>query len=509
MAVHESSVNYQNLIRDLAEMYPFDVAEVVVVELVANSLDAGATRISIDYDPDDKVLVVADNGKGMIASQFDEYHDFAAGLKTRGTGIGFAGVGAKISFNIADRVISETRSESYSGGSNWYLQSKKKLVWKDIQPSHLHGNGTRVEVHFRLDSIPAYSTTEDLVKLLRRYYLPLFDKIFLELYARMRHYSSDLRFIVNGQTITPGDVTEDLIMEKEKVKKFFPTKAGKRIGYGIFGLAASEYPLGPDVCGVLLCTHGKVIKADLFNQFPGSLGPRLVGLVEIPGFIDFLTTAKTDFIRVRGKHREFEGLYDPIRREFKAWLAELGVQPLELMGTDEAMKLERELKKLLEDIPELGEFFGFRTRKTVLQQASNGTVIAKLHEGVEATFPIGEGAGRGDLAPLDIGDEPGQTLIEDQESGTEKAEPISRTARRGPKIKFVSAPDRVDLAWVDGNYVVINTEHPSYTKTRSDSLAKKIHCLFAIGSAIQRFVAADNPKDLMFIDRLMAAWGKK
>ena len=34
MAVHESSVNFQNLIRDLAEMYPFDISEVVVVELL-------------------------------------------------------------------------------------------------------------------------------------------------------------------------------------------------------------------------------------------------------------------------------------------------------------------------------------------------------------------------------------------------------------------------------------------------------------------------------------------
>ena len=104
---HESSVNFQNLIRDLADMYPQEVDEVVVVELIANSLDARANRISIDYDPSSNVLVVIDNGQGMDADQFAQYHDFAAGLKTRGTGIGFAGVGAKISFNAADRVITE------------------------------------------------------------------------------------------------------------------------------------------------------------------------------------------------------------------------------------------------------------------------------------------------------------------------------------------------------------------------------------------------------------------
>jgi len=129
MAVHESSVNFENLIRDLADMYPFDVGTVVVVELLANSLDSKATIIHVDFNPHNKVLTIMDNGSGMTASDFDQYHDFAAGLKTRGMGIGFAGVGAKVSFNIATRVITETQSSSFTGGSNWYLQSKRKLIW--------------------------------------------------------------------------------------------------------------------------------------------------------------------------------------------------------------------------------------------------------------------------------------------------------------------------------------------------------------------------------------------
>ena len=125
MSIHESSVNFQNLIKDLAEIYPYDVDEVVLVELIANALDAKARKISIEFDREKKTLVVADDGKGMNADDFEEYHDFAAGLKTRGTGIGFAGVGAKISFNIANKVVTETYSQLFRGGSNWYLQSKR------------------------------------------------------------------------------------------------------------------------------------------------------------------------------------------------------------------------------------------------------------------------------------------------------------------------------------------------------------------------------------------------
>jgi hypothetical protein len=43
MPLHESNVNFRNLIRDLTDMYIYDVAEVVIIELVVNALDAGAT----------------------------------------------------------------------------------------------------------------------------------------------------------------------------------------------------------------------------------------------------------------------------------------------------------------------------------------------------------------------------------------------------------------------------------------------------------------------------------
>lgn len=509
MGLHESSVNYKNLIRDLADMYPFEVAEVVLVELVANSLDAGATRISIEFESSERSLVVSDNGKGMDASDFDEYHDFAAGLKRRGESIGFAGVGAKISFNIANRVVTETRSESFSAGSNWYLQSKKKLVWEDVQLTRLEGSGTRVEVRFKSDGGLPYASAEDIAELLRRHYLPLLHGKFLDLYERMGVYSRNLRFAINDQVFSPSEITTDF--DLSSVREFFPTKtkAGNMYGYGVLGLAASEYPLGPDYCGLLLCTRGKVIKPDLFNQFPGSLGPRIFGLVEVPAFVNFLTTSKTDFVR-RLKPREFESLYGPIREQFKTWLTELGIQPMEIAGTDEAAKLERELRKVAEDVPELGEFFGFRTRKTVLRQSDAGEVGAGIHEGIETTFPVGDGKGGQGPGPVDVGDQPGEALIENQESGTVRASPISRTGRRGPKIGFAEAPDRVELAWVDGNTVVINSGHPSYAKTRSDSTARRHHCLFAIGSAIQRFLTGnEDAAELKFLDRMMAAWGKK
>jgi len=77
-------------------------------------------------------------------------------------------------------------------------------------------------------------------------------------------------------------------------------------------------------------------------------------------------------------------------------------------------------------------------------------------------------------------------------------------------ISFSFAPEKVNLLWVEGNKVVINSGHPSYVKIKSSAQARRVHSLFAIGIAVHRVIStADNTLDLMFIDRLMTALGKK
>jgi len=510
MALHESNVNFRNLIRDLTDMYTYDVAEVVIIELVANALDAGATAISVDYNPDVKILVVSDNGSGMSLEQFRKYHDLAAGLKSRGSGIGFAGLGAKISFNIAERVITETRSTSFEGGSKWQLvrqqDGNEQLIWEDLTPEHLEGCGTRIEVYFtEQDEIP-YTKTDELVSLLRRYYLPLFDTGFLDLYSKLGRYQN-LKFTVNGQIITPGNLSEEFRLEK--AKDIYCERSNHLIGYGRLGLSKNEYPIGEEVCGVLISVFGKVVKADLFNQFPGREGSHIFGLVEVPGLVKYLNTPKSDFIRPRGKHKEFEGYYGPIRDCFKLWLAEAGIQTLEIDVTAETRKIEKEIARILEDIPELGEFFGFRAPKKVLRSDEKGDNSAIEHEGIEASFPIGNGHRGKTGGPPDIGPDPGQALIEDGK-GLTRATPISRAARRGPKIAFVNAPEKLEMGWVEGNTISINTGHPVLKKIKGDYKEKRVFYLVAIGCAVQRFLAAQDEKaDLMFIDRMLTAWGSK
>lgn len=526
VSLHESTVNFRSLIKDLAEMYPFEVDEVVVTEIVANALDAKATLISVDFDPTTGVLIVEDNGKGMTRTEFSGYHDFAAELKRRGTGIGFAGVGAKISFQIADRVVTETRSKSFCGGSNWYLKDDKRLVWEEIEPVHLKGTGTRVEIHFGQESPRSFETRDDLVRLIRRHYLPLLDPTFLDLYDKLGIYSRTLRFRINGEIVEPDDLVN--VLELEQVREFYPLRRRKRYGYGILGLSVREYPVAPDLCGVLVCTYGKVIKQEFFGQFPGGYGPRIVGVVEVPPLVHFLTTTKTDFVK-QGRHREFEEFYDPLRQEFKEWLRTLGVEAPETSNAAEAGRIEKELKKIAEEMPELGQFFGFKIQRTLFHESDDGVPAeenkpegarkipsVELPEDSERTSDEATGAPEGaESGALDEEDQgaadrkPRVSLVNPLDDGAARGSPVSRSARRGPKIAFVREPERPELAWVEGRNVIINAGHPSYVKVRGNAQAKVIHNLFAIGVALQRFMGADGEPDLTLVDRMMGAWGKR
>lgn len=509
MSIHESGINFRNLIKDLADMYPEEVSDVVISELIANSLDAKASTISISYNREEKVLVFTDNGKGMEKSQFDEYHDFAASLKSRGTGIGFAGLGAKISFNVANQVITETKSDCFLGGSNWYLKSNKKLVWEEIEPKHLKNNGTRVEIRFKTNANVSYSNSEDIIRIIKSQYLPLLDIRFLKLYKKTGIYPETLRFVVNGKIVEPLNCAKYYSLSK--FREFTPKIKNKRIGYGYMGLADKEYPVAENRCGILLCTYGKIIKSELFNQFPGQFGTKIFGMVEIKEFINFLTTSKNDFTR-KGKFKKFESLYSPIREEFKEWLKVLGVESSEIIARNEALRLEKEINKILDEIPELSYFFGFYSRQNIMTPSNKGEKNSEIQDGIAITYPEGQGdKGNGD-GVVDVGDQPGEALVENKENGSVKTKPISRSIKRGPKCSFADDKDRFEMSWTEGNHIIINKGHPCYDKMKTNKIASLLYNLFAIASAVQKFKGMEDVKekpDFYLIDRIMTAWAKK
>jgi len=104
---HESTIDYDHFLEDLVDNYPFSVEEAVLVELIANCLDAKASIIEITTDKATGTFEIKDNGKGMTHKEFENYHNFSMTVKEKGKGIGFAGLGAKLALRIAENIITE------------------------------------------------------------------------------------------------------------------------------------------------------------------------------------------------------------------------------------------------------------------------------------------------------------------------------------------------------------------------------------------------------------------
>src|ERR1044071_8912438 len=110
----ETRVDLLHLLEDLRDAYPGSLEETILTEIVANSLDSGACRIKIETDPAQSRLTVIDDGSGMRRQELARYHDIAASAKSRGEGIGFAGVGIKLGLLVSEEVVTETRSEEHT-----------------------------------------------------------------------------------------------------------------------------------------------------------------------------------------------------------------------------------------------------------------------------------------------------------------------------------------------------------------------------------------------------------
>src|SRR3989449_9186065 len=135
--VGETRVDLLHLLEDLRDAYPGSTEETILSEIVANSLDSGATTITITTDPTAPALTIVDDGEGMRRRELARYHDVAASAKTRGAGIGFAGVGIKVALLVCAEVVTETRRGKHHVASSWRLASCHGAPWRWTPPPGL------------------------------------------------------------------------------------------------------------------------------------------------------------------------------------------------------------------------------------------------------------------------------------------------------------------------------------------------------------------------------------
>lgn len=125
----DMKIDVLHALEDFLDAYD-NHSEMVVTEAIANAIDVGATSISVSFGIDsdgNQYISFHNDGPPMNKKQFDDYHVIARSSKAKGSGIGFAGIGAKVYLAAWEKTVitTETIGGTASFASKMYVKNRK------------------------------------------------------------------------------------------------------------------------------------------------------------------------------------------------------------------------------------------------------------------------------------------------------------------------------------------------------------------------------------------------
>jgi hypothetical protein len=501
----ETRVDLLHLLEDLRDAYPGSIEETILTEIVANSLDSGASEITVRADPVAETLTVTDNGTGMSRQALARYHDLASTSKRRGRSIGFAGVGIKLGLLVSEQVVTETRRARTHLATSWHLSSKSRAPWRWIEPPGLQeAAGTTVRLYLR-NPLSELLEPGFIDSTILRHFRPLLDPDFDELLGDA--YPLGARFVVNDRPLHRDAPEPDRVAVRVRIGR-------QRKPSGI-GYLARDAGLDPEQRGIAISTLGKVIKRgwDWLGLTPGD-ADRVSGLIEVPALVEALTLNKADFVKTGQKGATFlayrKALQEAVARQLEEW----GDSPRPSDTRPRRTRaLERDLRSVLAD---LTDDYPILT-----------TLVDRLRGGQRKLPFVGEGGRQGDgLTPIeaakvgqrDAGAAGGLTPeAGGVEPGREATDPLAATVapggnsgrkrpgRFGLTVQFASRPDDPELGALVDSTLWVNDAHPAYRRAVA-SRSEGYH--IALTMALTIAPLAVEPGDTRaFVTTFLTRWG--
>lgn len=515
-----TKVDLRHLLEDLRDAYPGGLEDTILTELVANSLDAGAGLMRIHADPGSATFRFVDDGRGMVWKELRQFHNLAASSKTRGEGIGFAGVGIKLALLVARDVVTESRRGKSHAASRWHLASREFAPYEPITPpGDVAGHGTAVTLHLGHGLSPLLDPGF-LEHVLRQHFQPVLDVGFRAALAPL--YPRGVHFEVNGRRLEPRD---------ERAAEHAPIEVRierQRKPSGLGFLERHALPLPEHQRGVAISTYGKVIRRgwDWLGILPAA-PERITGIIEVPALAQSLTLNKGDFVRTGPRGALYLSYRRAIQEAVQAQLTRWG--DARDTAQDErrriARPLERDLERVLlglaDDFPLLTSLVERQhggQRRIVLQGgdgesgsgAGSGEPFGTASSGTEAppvaaVAPTAEEAST--LAP--------PAAAEPKEPPSEDAAPVdgdgtaasgrARSQRYGLSLQFEDRPGDPEMARLIENTVWVNTAHPAYLRadaTRSTGYHVAVSVALALAP-----LATGGGSVPAFVTAFLAQWG--
>ena len=527
-----TKVDLRHLLEDLRDAYPGGLEETILTELIANSLDAGSAVIRITADPAAATFQLEDDGRGMVWKELRQFHNLAASTKTRGAGIGFAGVGIKLALLAAREVITESRRGKSHAASRWHLASREMAPYEPITPAGVvanHGTAVLLQLNHGLSPLLDAGYIEHVI---RQHFQPLVDSSFEAALAPL--YPHGVRFEVNGHTL---ERRSDRSAEHAPLEVRIERQR-KASGLGHIERAAS--PLPEHLRGIAISTYGKVIRRgwDWLGILPAA-PDRVTGIIEVPALSQALTLNKGDFVRTGPRGALYLSYRRAIQEAVQAQLSRWG-DARDVAQDDRrkaARPMERDLQRVLEGLSD-----AFPLLSSLVEHQRGG----------QRRMGLGEGAGRGEgvtesgasvaeAAAVETLPDNAMDEATANAASAEAAEatlativppatpptpatsdaPIAGTGpdganttgprsgrgqRYGLSVQFEARPGDPELARLIENTVWINTDHAAYQRAES-TRSTGYHIAVAVALALAPLATGDAGVQ-KFVTAFLAQWGE-
>lgn len=462
---------------NMLKTYSYNDEDVLVLEAIANSLDAKAKEIRIYFKKSrgNRYIIFRDNGVGMNAYEFENYHKVSSSLKSKGEGIGFAGVGAKIYL------------AAYDGCEIITITCKGKK----ILASRMRNNRKKV--------VYSTSITEGLKKILGKsvrrfkgteYQVKLTDSGFDYLKKEVIRI---LRFWFNYALISGSLV---VYVDGKKIKPWIPS--GKHVktilqhqGEKItchFWVSEEEIP--EERRHLVYTVYGKRIKNES-GDFIIGLTPdkvnKVFGIVDVTLLTKDLTTSKEDF----DKNKRTFSVRTKVREAFKKFLQDEGLLVIQIPKDISALATANELTKRLDQVLStkdyrfLNPWLGTRVRFVTIPNEDGTVTISEVEDSQNVTGTKGGRRFGGGVSVVGDSDSKGYAI---DPKGDQKGELVKRRSR-GLQIVNLDFPKDKREGWVsnEAKAIIYNIGH-QFAKNfeNSPSLFAYNQTRVAIAALIER-----------------------
>ena len=423
-----------------------DEATVVVLEAMANAIDAKATRVDITLR--NRHIAFRDDGPGMSKKTFKDYHKISNSTKSKGQGIGFAGVGAKIYLAVwnGTTILTETYGPDGPFASDMYVRHKKPQWDNANTATSIMSHGTLYSVKLRENH---YKTLEKKLPDILR------DTFNTAMRDGLKVYVNDIR-------LEPWNPPHQHQIEG--------TAKARRLAFPVT-LTITKEDVPTKYRHIQYQVWGKTIntkKLEWAGEIPEQYRSRIHVLVDAEKCSKYLKLNKGSFKSGQGPVAD---MYKCVERWVHGTLRKRGL----VAERPAHIKRNAKLSKFLQTVFKKPEY------EWLNPDAASGD-------------GPGKGVGRGG-ANTSI-----KTFIEPAAKKPAQSKTTSRTRRGGGglRIQPVDYPDDPRDGWLDpetSNFVC-NCSHPLYVKYERNEEARNLRVKSVMFSALLRNGAQKHQKTI-------------